>query len=127
MKYGKLIVERSEYELITSIIDKIGPAQNLFNQCIQKLKTELAGAEIVSEDKIPEDVVRLNSNIDVESHHGILKLQLVLPDNTNSQAKRISILTPMGSALYGYAENDKVIWSFPDGEKEIKIIRVQHP
>lgn len=53
-----------------------------------------------------------------------MKIQLVLPKDANSTQKRISILTPMGSALIGYAENDKIMWEFPNGMKEVQIIKV---
>ena len=91
-----------------------------------KLKSELVDAEIFSISEIPNSVVRLNSIVDIDTPFGELKMQLVLPDNSNSVQKRISILTPMGSALYGYSVGDKVTWYFPNGEKQIKIISVKH-
>jgi regulator of nucleoside diphosphate kinase len=125
MKYGRIIIEKKEYELIKKLIHHIEPSQNLFNKCIQKLKNELQNAAIKDENEMPEDVVRLDSKVDVLTHHGLLKLQLVLPERSNTQTKRISILTPMGSALLGYALGDKVVWEFPDGEKEITIHNIQ--
>lgn len=124
MKYGKLIVEEKEYAIIKEIIGHVSPSENLFNSCIQRLKSELNNAEILPNDAMPADVVRIDSLLDVETPMGEIRLQLVLPDRTNSPAKRISILTPMGSALFGYAEGDEVKWSFPDGEKNIIIKRI---
>ncbi len=124
MKYGKLIVEEKEFAMINEIISHVSPSENLFNSCIQRLKSELMDADIRTEDKMPEDIVRLDSMLDVETPMGEIRLQIVLPERTNSLAKRISLLTPMGSALFGYAEGDEVLWSFPDGEKNILIKRI---
>lgn len=124
MKYGKLIVEESEFKLINDLISHVSPSENLFNSCIQRLKSELTNAEIRQEGQMPMDVVRLNSLMDVETPMGDIRLQLVLPERTNSLAKRISLLTPMGSALFGYAQGDEVIWNFPEGEKKILIKRI---
>lgn len=124
MKYGKLIVEEKEYAKINEMINHVSPSENLFNSCIQRLKTELKTADIRKELDLPLDVVRIDSLMDVETPMGEIRMQLVLPENANSQSKRISILTPMGSALFGYAEGDEVLWSFPDGEKIITIKRI---
>ncbi|HBR53741.1 MAG TPA: transcription elongation factor GreAB, partial [Flavobacteriaceae bacterium] len=37
---------------------------------------------------------------------------------------KISILTPMGSALFGYSEGDTIEWDFPSGTQKIKIVAV---
>ena len=55
-----------------------------------------------------------------------MKIQLVLPEDSNSEQKRVSILTPMGSALIGYAEKDKIMWDFPNGTHEVEILKVVH-
>jgi len=126
MKNGKLIVEKNELKVIQELIKNIAPSQSLMNMCITKLKEELKTALVVDHADFPADVVRLNSTVDVETPFGNMKTQLVLPNLSNSAQKRISILTPMGSALLGYAEGDELMWHFPNGEKLIKIIKVNH-
>ena len=37
---------------------------------------------------------------------------------------KISILAPMGLALFGYAEGDAIDWRFPVGDSSIDIIKV---
>ena len=121
-----LQVVDTEYQLIQDLIAPIAPSENLISKCIMKLKNELVEAKIFKITEIPDSVIRLNSIVDIETPFGELKMQLVLPSNSNSVQKRISILTPMGSALYGYSIGDKVTWYFPNGEKQIKIINVNH-
>jgi len=31
----------------------------------------------------------------------------------------------MGSALFGYSEGDTVLWDFPNGKQQIKIVEVK--
>lgn len=125
-KNKQLQVVDVEYQLIKELIQPVKPSENLISKCIMKLKNELTQAEIFTRSEIPNSVVRLNSIVDIETPFGELKMQLVLPTNSNSKQKRISILTPMGSALFGYSTGDKVIWYFPNGEQQIKIINVNH-
>lgn len=126
MKYGKLIVEKTELKVINDLIKNIDESENLMNKCISKLKTELKAADVKEEQDFPNDVIRLNSVVDIETPFGLMKTQLVLPKDSNSAAKKISLLTPMGSALLGYAEGDELMWSFPNGEHKIKILKI-HP
>lgn len=126
MEVKKIIVEKKEFAVINELIRNIQDSENLNNKCISKLKAELKTAQIVEDADFPSDVIRLNSIVDIETPFGQMKAQLVLPENSNTTQKRISILTPMGSALLGYAVGDELLWDFPNGEKQIKIVQVTH-
>jgi regulator of nucleoside diphosphate kinase len=127
MKYSGIILNMREYEIIKALIHPISESTNLMNSCIFRLKEELKTAKIIDEEStFPQDVIRLNSIVDVGTPFGVMKIQLVLPEHSNSEQKRISILTPMGSALIGYAEKDKIMWDFPNGTHEVEILKVAH-
>lgn len=127
MKYSWLILDKREYEIIKELIHPISESANLMNSCISRLKEELKTAKLIeSADDFPDDVIRLNSIVDISTPFGFMKIQLVLPEHSNSEQKRISILTPMGSALIGYAEKDKIMWEFPNGTHEVEILKVSH-
>jgi regulator of nucleoside diphosphate kinase len=127
MNYENIILNKREYEIISDLIRPIFESPNLMNVCISKLKEELKTAIILDDsEEFPEDVIRLNSIVDLNTPFGVMKIQLVLPEHSNSEQKRVSILTPMGSALIGYAEKDKIMWEFPNGTQEVEIIKVSH-
>lgn len=126
MKYGKLIIARSEFRLISEILINVFSKDIVHKACYEKLREELSTAEIIDDDKMPNDVVRLYSWIDVKTPFGLIQdYQLVMPKDSNQLQKKLSILTPMGSALIGYAAGDMVTWSFPAGEKQITIKNVR--
>lgn len=127
MEKSHITVAESEYRIIINLIDHIGPSVNLLNSCITRLKEELQSAQILPDQEMPQEVIRLNSIIDIETPFGQVKVQLVLPDASNSTQKRISILTPMGSALLGYAKGDKIVWDFPTGTETLYILNVSAP
>jgi regulator of nucleoside diphosphate kinase len=52
-------------------------------------------------------------------------LELVIPSDKDVRRDKISILTPMGAALFGYSEGDEIEWDFPSGKQQIKIVTVQ--
>jgi regulator of nucleoside diphosphate kinase len=93
---------------------------------LAKLSEELKTANIVDEDKMPYDIVRFNSKVTVALNNGIQEtLQVVIPMDRDIKTNKISVLTPMGSALFGYSKGDTVLWDFPSGKQQIKITDVQ--
>jgi regulator of nucleoside diphosphate kinase len=126
MKYGSLILEKKEYVYIKRILNISGYAEDFETQkSLQRLSKELKNAQIVNEADMPEDVIRFNSKIMVISENGWEKaIQLVIPPDRDAKQNKISILTPMGAALFGYSEGDAIEWDFPSGEQKLKIIRV---
>lgn len=91
------------------------------------LLDEIERAELHSPETLPDDAVRLGSAIDFvdERTHQLRKVQLVLPAHANIAEGRISILTPMGAALYGLRTGNGIDWPDLDGnERRIRIVRV---
>ena len=123
MKYGSLILEKKEYVYLKRILNISGYAEDHETQrCLMALSEELKTAHIVSEEEVPDDVIRFNSKVTLVLESGIEKqLQVVIPMEKDLKQNKISILTPMGSALIGYSKGDTISWNFPSGKQRIKI------
>jgi len=126
MKYGSLILEKKEYVYIKRILNISGyVGDHEIQKSLTKFTEELKTAHILDEAEMPVDVVRLNSIVTVTSDNDWEKtIQIVQPSEKDIKHSKISILTPMGAALFGYSLNDIVRWDFPTGTKELKIIEV---
>ncbi|MDN3492832.1 GreA/GreB family elongation factor [Winogradskyella bathintestinalis] len=126
MKYGSLILEKKEYVYLKRILNISGYAEDHETQrCLMALSEELKSAHIVDEEDIPDDVIRFNSNVTLVLESGIEKqLRVVAPMYKDLKQNKISILTPMGSALIGYSTNDEIFWDFPSGKQQLKIVNV---
>ena len=88
---------------------------------------EIDRAELHEPETLPEDAVRLGSDVDFvdEKTCQLRKVRLVVPALANIAEGRISILTPMGAALYGLRTNDSIDWPDLDGKsRKIRIVRV---
>ena len=126
MKYGSLILEKKEYVYLKRILNISGYAEDHETQiCLMALSEELKTAHIVDEKDVPDDVIRFNSKVTLVLESGIEKqLQVVIPMEKDLKQNKISILTPMGSALIGYSKGDTIFWDFPSGKQHIKIVDV---
>jgi len=126
MKYNQIIIEEKEHELLKNMITA---AQNYsdrtYNLSLRRLKKELESAKIVSIDEIPEDVIRMNSTVTVQMPANVIRdFTIVMPEKSNLEQNKLSVLSPMGLALLGYAANDEILWQFPAGETKITILKV---
>lgn len=126
MKYENLIVGKKEYEFLKKTLSMARyDGDATYKNSAKKLKDELEQAKKVSAKQMPPDVIRLNSFVTIKTPFSPEKTyQLVTPEKSDLKNDKISILTPMGLALYGYAEEDQISWQFPAGESKIQILKV---
>lgn len=127
MKYQKIFIEKRENELLMrNLLMLKNNHDGSLVYSIEKLKKELKEANIVAIDKMPVDVIRLNSTVNFKTSFNVEKTyQLVAAERSDLANNKISILTPMGLALLGYAEGDTIDWEFPIGKGSITILKVE--
>lgn len=127
MKYGSLVIEKKEYVLLKRLMKLSGYYQDdMLRTSVMKLLGEMESARICDETKMPADVIRFNSKITITSKNGWQrKFKLVMPSESDVKNDKISILTPMGAAVIGYAEGDPLVWEFPSGEQQLTIEKVE--
>ena len=88
------------------------------------LLEEIERAELHGAGEMLDCYARLNSWVTFtdEKTQRVREVQLVLPADANIAEGRISILTPMGAALYGLPDGACISW--PDLEGNERLIRV---
>jgi len=94
------------------------------------LLEEIERAELHDPDTLPKTAVTIGSQVDFvdEKTSQLRSVELVLPAKANIAEGRISILTPMGAALYGLAAGQSIDWPDLDGRsRRIRIMRVRQP
>lgn len=131
MKYGELIIEKNEFLIVEKLLNlKQVVEHKTVKSHIFKLQEELRNVtKVVDEQDLPKDVVRLNSIVTVSSLDGlwVKTFELVVPSKGNILENKISLLLPMGTAVLGYAKGDLILWDFPGGIKELKVLEVLQP
>ena len=120
-----IIVTKKEYEIFKKLIETSHTVDPIEKKSHRKLYEELKTATIVNEREFPKKVVRLNSIVTIQTSIGRKDgMQLVLPSEGDLSKRKLSIMSPMGSALLGYVEGDKVPWILPMGTEDILIEKV---
>jgi regulator of nucleoside diphosphate kinase len=125
---SNLVLRKDDYSLLTSYLNN-ARLQSTFNkQDAEDLQAELKKATLVNKDDFPGDVVGLNSKVRIkaEDKNEVMELILVTPDKANIKEKRISIMAPIGTALIGFRQGQKVNWKVPAGNKTFTILEVSN-
>jgi regulator of nucleoside diphosphate kinase len=123
---NNLILRKDDYEIIKSHL-KAGSHRHSFDRKnAEELKAELQKAKLVNPDKFPEDAVRLNSKVKVKEDQNdrVLEFILVTPDKADIKERKISVMAPIGTALIGFRQGQKVKWQVPSGKKTFTIMEV---
>ncbi|MCF8715723.1 GreA/GreB family elongation factor [Joostella atrarenae] len=126
MKYKQLIIEKKEYVLLKQMLSLSNYYQDvIFKKSIKQLMDELETAIISNETDLPDDVVRFNSIVRVSLEGGWTKeFQLVVANKADLKNNKLSVLSPMGTAVMGHALGDVFYWELPSGKKEITVTYV---
>ncbi|CAM3940167.1 GreA/GreB family elongation factor [Flavobacterium cucumis] len=95
---------------------------------INLLTQELDRGNIVEDNAIENDVIRINSEVIIEdmSTQKQMKFQIVLPSQANIKESKYSVLVPLSVAIIGFKVNDQVDWELPAGNKTLKVIAVNN-
>jgi regulator of nucleoside diphosphate kinase len=93
----------------------------------EELLAEIERACIVPGVSVPHGVVRMGSIVEFRQEGGrIRRVQLVYPGQADIAANRISILTPIGTALLGLREGQSIEWKTRDGRRcRLSVISVR--
>ncbi len=113
--------DRLHEVLASEFVKVIGPVEYL-----DDLKAELRRAGIVPPEKVPRNVVTMNSSVvlrDVASRE-LETYTLVFPEDADIAQGRLSVLAPVGTAILGQRIGDELKWRVPQGWRRFKIERV---
>jgi regulator of nucleoside diphosphate kinase len=107
MRFSELKISRQDYARLMVL-----PAAGV-------LADELSRATVISEERMPDNVVRMHSRVTyVEEGSGLRReVELVYPDEADLSSGKVSVLAPVGAALLGLAEGESIEWRFPRGER----------
>jgi len=89
----------------------------------ENLTKELNSAKVVEPGEIPDNVVTMNSIVKINflNTNKTLRIQIVYPDQANMKENKISIFSPVATALIGYKKDYEVEWIVPSGLTKLRI------
>ena len=123
-----VIITRTDYEILNSYVKNLHGMQVNERENFSKLSGELKKAQIVEDDSMPADIVRLGSTVVIKDlvTRRDMTVTIVLPSKADIKQKKVSVLAPIGTALIGFRKGQTVSWNVPSGKKDFKIVEVNN-
>ncbi|TDE43820.1 GreA/GreB family elongation factor [Flavobacterium rhamnosiphilum] len=114
----------TDYHILRELVKNAKDSTNIRE--IALLTQELDRTIVNKEGVLDESIIRMNSHATVEDTKTKqqMKIQIVMPSQSNIKEGKVSILAPLSVAIIGFKENDEVEWQLPAGIKNLKIIAV---
>jgi regulator of nucleoside diphosphate kinase len=121
----EIIVSNSDYARLTGLANA---ALERLPDIADELLAELDRATVVADESLPDNIVRMGSIVEFRTGGERKRVTLVFPTEADIAAGRVSILTPLGTALIGLAKGGSIMWTGRDGRShELTVLAVEQP
>lgn len=114
-----IIIGRSDYVVLAHLASAGSGSAD-------ELQTELDRAAIIDDVEVPPNVVRMGSTVGYTvDGNKPTTVTLVYPIEADIEKGRVSIMTPIGTALIGLAPGQAIDWKTRDGNiRTLKVVTV---
>jgi regulator of nucleoside diphosphate kinase len=123
----RIVIPARDYARLISLVQA---ALNRMPDLAAGLSDELDRAHVLPDECDPGEVVRMGSEVQFRDHGtgSIRTVTLVYPNAADIADGRISVLTPVGTALLGLAVGDSIDWEAPTGQsRALTVLSVRTP
>lgn len=119
----QIIISKQDFTRIHKSIKEAKLKNTIKKEDADRLLKELHSAKVVESEEIPADLVTMNSVVKIhfQNNKTVTEFKIVYPDQANIKEHKISIFSPVASALIGYSVHDEIDWIVPSGMTKIII------
>ncbi len=119
-----IYITNIDRDRIKKILDKMSESNQSPDESVKKLGGELGRAIIVDSQQVPREVITMNSKALLQLNDEDIEVSLVYPEDADLSALKLSIFSPIGTAILGYKEGSTVEWEVPSGTSKIHIKKI---
>ena len=124
-----IVLSAEDYRGLSALVQSHS-ANSRISQLAERLAEELGRAHVLANSRSPEQVVCMNCEVVFRDHHtgSLHKMTLVYPRDSDIERGRLSVLTPVGTALIGVRVGESMTWEAPAGQtRKLTVISVRPP
>lgn len=123
-----LYVSKDDYGIIMEYLKGSLNRSTFSRRDAELLELELKRAMVLDRLEMPGDAVGLNSLVSIrdEKSRKDLQLTIVTPEKADINQRKISVLSPIGVALFGYRKGESITWEVPAGRRTYSILEVRN-
>ena len=126
---GVIYIRQAEKEQLKKVIEENKYTSHTVNKYIESLEMEIERADIAdikAFDQFPNNFISMNSKVLLSVDGEEEEITLVYPKDADARNHKISVLSPIGTAILGYCEGSIIEWKIPDGVAKIEVKKVMN-
>jgi regulator of nucleoside diphosphate kinase len=112
MLFNTQLAPANDKQKLLESVDRALDSWATYAPYLDFFRRRLWRSRAVPAEDVPDDVITMNSRFAVRNEHtgDAVSYQLVYPEDEAPSLGRLSVLSPMGMAMYGARVGDEVSW-----------------
>jgi len=127
MSHRQILVTEQDWVTIEKRIGLLTGGENQDSwESVRHLHHELGGATVVKEHQMPDDVITMNSSVvllDLDTGSERL-CTLVYPGYFSDAPDRVTVLSPLGTALLGARIGTEIEYESSKGHRRVQVVDI---
>jgi len=121
----RIIITTNDYQRLTGLIG-FSSLQEEMPESVERLLSKFSTATMLPQDRIVAGVITMNSRVLLRelSQGREATVTVTYPQDANGREGKISVLSPIGTALLGRQVGDEVSWKVPTGIGRFEVIKI---
>jgi regulator of nucleoside diphosphate kinase len=122
-----IILSAEEYERLSVLAHA---ARKRMPDLAEELADEIARARVLAKGRHPQNLICMNSAVEFRDDKTgkVQEVTLVYPEEADISERKVSVLTPVGTALIGLRAGQSITWETPAGEvRQLTVLTVREP
>jgi len=120
----RIYITVTDLERLEKNLESVYQNEKVPERFILDLEHEICRATIVDSKLISSDIITMNSRVLLHLNGDEMEVSLVYPQDADQNNNKLSVLSPIGTAILGYGEGSVVEWEVPSGMLKIQIKKV---
>ena len=121
---ARIYITETDMERLEKNLESVLHSENVPEKFILDLEYEISRATIVDPKQISDDIITMNSRVLLHLDGEEMEVSLVYPQDADPDSNKMSVLSPIGTAILGYGEGSEIEWELPSGVSKIHVKKV---
>lgn len=120
----EIYITQTDKDKLLEIIDKVTNQEFRTNVNLKALEAEINRAKVVHQEVASHKFIKMNCKVIMTMDQDEEEITLVYPEEADIKNSKISVLSPIGTAILGYCEGSSIEWKVPSGTVHISILKI---
>jgi regulator of nucleoside diphosphate kinase len=121
----KILITINDYQRLKGLIG-FASLKEKMPEIVTRLDNKFKTAKMVPQDRILANVITMNSRVLLKevSQGRQAEVTITYPQDADGREGRISVFSPIGTAMLGRQVGDKISWKVPAGIGHFEVIKI---